>query len=1067
MADSVWNKVRASSVWLAARCLVALIGLAVGAPPAALADPLPVAKLDRKEPVDFQRDLLPVFRKKCLACHNASDAEGDLVLESAARVKQGGGSGAVVVPGKPAESPLFLLARHADEPVMPPEDNDVAAKNLTPEELALLERWIAEGAKGSKQAGSSGAIAWQPLPPGGGAIFTAAVDPSGRYAAAGRANQVTLYHLDARRMVIRLTDPSLIERGLYKQPGVAHLDYVQSLAFAPSGELLASGGYRTIKLWRRAAGRVERRHAGSGQAVTAWCVAPDRTVAFVGSAAGQVRRITLGKAGKPQSWSAHSGPLAAIAFSPASRKLATADKKGEVRIWDAEGKRIGQFKIEGTVRGLAWLPDDRLAVTGGKSVVLFASEGSDASAAWRVVSQLKGFTAATTGIEWNAARKEIIAGSLDGSVRIFRFPNGQLVRSMKHGGPVEALALRSDGLRLVSVSANKGCVLWDATNGRKLGALEGDLREQLALADREFAVKLAGVRVAAAKRDVDAAKNRRKAEEASKKKTDDDLKKATDEVAKKKKELAKPKAASDEAAGKLTDVKQRRAKAEADEKARSMELAAAQKAKQVAERELAASTKTLQAAQQAERKAKTARDAAQRAAAAKKDDKELAGRAAAAQKALDAAVAARKKNEMARAAAQQKLQQAAARAKTLLAARQKLQAELKKLAAEQKSAEANAKKAAEVLAKAESALATAERNLESAKRTAERGAKLLEQVGAEVVQAEQRLKQLEAAAKVAGEALEQFKKSVPATRPKWVSVAFTPGGATLVAGSHDGRVVVCDAESLKPLEQFAMKDSLPVRVAAVSDERYVAVASPNGELVERPLFAPWELVRTIGNPDDPSMLLDRVTALAFDPTGTKLASGSGDPSRSGQLRLWDVEHGTLLRDIPQPHSDMVLDVAFSREGDRLASSAADRFVKVFDVATGKLLRSFEGHTGHVLGITWSGDSRLLASSGADQVVKIWDATTGDQKRTISGFKKEATDVLFVGLSNQILITAGDPVVQIRRSDNGGVVRSFSGATDYVYAGGVDRAGRYIVAGSHDGVLRVWTPNGKAVASFDK
>ena len=112
--------------------------------------PLPVAELDRTEPVDFQSEILPLLKQNCLACHHEKEAEGGLILETVESMTKGGDSGHGVVPGKAEESLLFTRAVGLEEPLMPPEDNSVGANPLTPEQLGLLKRWIEEGAEVGK-----------------------------------------------------------------------------------------------------------------------------------------------------------------------------------------------------------------------------------------------------------------------------------------------------------------------------------------------------------------------------------------------------------------------------------------------------------------------------------------------------------------------------------------------------------------------------------------------------------------------------------------------------------------------------------------------------------------------------------------------------------------------------------------------------------------------------------------------------------------------------------------------------------------------------------------------------
>ena len=72
------------------------------------AEGLEVAELSRKEDV-FATEILPIFRKNCLACHNAKDADADLNLESPAAIANGGESGPMVIPGNADKSQLMAI----------------------------------------------------------------------------------------------------------------------------------------------------------------------------------------------------------------------------------------------------------------------------------------------------------------------------------------------------------------------------------------------------------------------------------------------------------------------------------------------------------------------------------------------------------------------------------------------------------------------------------------------------------------------------------------------------------------------------------------------------------------------------------------------------------------------------------------------------------------------------------------------------------------------------------------------------------------------------------------------
>ncbi|HWB11898.1 MAG TPA: PSD1 and planctomycete cytochrome C domain-containing protein [Pirellulales bacterium] len=99
--------------------------------------------------VSFDDDVRPIFRAHCSGCHGDAIHKAELDLTSPSTLLKGGESGAVVTPGKPEDSPLYLKVRDHE---MPPDDKPP----LADDEIETIRRWIAEGAGGDDERPSAG-----------------------------------------------------------------------------------------------------------------------------------------------------------------------------------------------------------------------------------------------------------------------------------------------------------------------------------------------------------------------------------------------------------------------------------------------------------------------------------------------------------------------------------------------------------------------------------------------------------------------------------------------------------------------------------------------------------------------------------------------------------------------------------------------------------------------------------------------------------------------------------------------------------------------------------------------
>ena len=267
------------------------------------------------------------------------------------------------------------------------------------------------------------------------------------------------------------------------------------------------------------------------------------------------------------------------------------------------------------------------------------------------------------------------------------------------------------------------------------------------------------------------------------------------------------------------------------------------------------------------------------------------------------------------------------------------------------------------------------------------------------------------------------------------------------AGSDDGNIYSWETVTGKPCNVIATKSGATKVIATVGENLLVASADKAVRIWDA--TPKWNLHKKIGGLQDSKTLVDRVNSLSFSPDGKLLASGGGVPSRSGELKVWNVADGKLVCSNTESHSDTISGISFSPDGEFIATAGTDRFVKVFNMEGAVLERSFEGHTNHVLDVAWRADGFVLASAGADQVVKEWNFEQGSQKQTVKGHSKGVSSIAYMGTGEQLISSSGDQSVRIAN-------KPLPDAATFIHSSSVSKDGSIIVAGGEDSILRVWT-----------
>lgn len=257
------------------------------------------------------------------------------------------------------------------------------------------------------------------------------------------------------------------------------------------------------------------------------------------------------------------------------------------------------------------------------------------------------------------------------------------------------------------------------------------------------------------------------------------------------------------------------------------------------------------------------------------------------------------------------------------------------------------------------------------------------------------------------------------------------------AGRRDGRVRVWDAAAWTPLADFEAHEGYCYAALFSPDGRRLATAGLDGAVL---LWTPgtWERDRTLRAGGE------AVTSLAFGTRGRLVGGGPGG------AWIWTAE-GV---EIPLRHPA----AAVAASGDRAATAGYDGTVRLWDLETGKELKTFEGHAGGAFALAFHPWGRSLASAGADGAVRAWPLVEDEAPRRFPS--AERVEVRALAFAAGRLIGAGRSGLQVWDGQGEPVRFTATGATGVA----VGLEGRELVVTGSDNHVRVWTSGAAGLPS---
>ena len=208
---------------------------------------------------------------------------------------------------------------------------------------------------------------------------------------------------------------------------------------------------------------------------------------------------------------------------------------------------------------------------------------------------------------------------------------------------------------------------------------------------------------------------------------------------------------------------------------------------------------------------------------------------------------------------------------------------------------------------------------------------------------------------------------------------------------------------------------------------------------------------------------DNVVSVNYSPDGQFLASGSYDDT----IKIWDAKTGREIRTI-QGHYGFT-NISYSPDGQFLASGSIiddTDTIKIWDAKTGREIRTIQGHSSFTNTVSYSPDGKFLVSGDDDGNIEIWDAERGQRLYSFQGHSDDVKSVNYSPDGRFFASGSGDDTVKIWEVATGKELQTFTGHSSSVYSVNYSPDGRFLASGSQDNTIKIWeVATGKALQTF--
>ncbi|HET6424087.1 MAG TPA: c-type cytochrome domain-containing protein [Planctomycetaceae bacterium] len=419
-------------------------------------------------PVSFYRQVRPLLQRQCSGCHQPAKAGGNLNLTDFAAFQKGGENGAGFVAGKPDDS-LLIQYVIGDKPEMPR-----GADPLKPEQIAMLKRWIAEGAKDDTPTSARDTVTADhpPVYSTSPVIAALSYSPDSQLLAVGGYHETLLHQADGTGLIARL---------------VGRSPKITSVRFSPDGKTLAVLGgapalFGEAQLWDVAEKKLKQSVAISFDTLFGASFSDDSSQLAFGSFDNKARVLTVADGKVIMSMDAHSDLVFDTTFSLKNDHLISVSRDMSMKLTEIKTAQfidnitsITPGALKGGLMAVQRHPKEEQVLIGGadgepKLYKIFRTQARQIGDDFNKLRAYPKMNGRIYSLQFNADGSQFVVGASDattGSARIYKTDDGTMLHELPgHKAGVFAVAFRPDGKQVATGGLDGVVRLFDVATGQ-------------------------------------------------------------------------------------------------------------------------------------------------------------------------------------------------------------------------------------------------------------------------------------------------------------------------------------------------------------------------------------------------------------------------------------------------------------------------------------------------------------------------------------------------------------------------------------------------------------------------